>query len=75
MTFNIFINEKTALHLAIEKKNIEIVKLLLQNGNINVNIITILNNIFQSNFKTNNLIIRMFKNIIKLMQLYKSTFK
>ena len=29
---------KTALYLAIEKKNIEIIKILLLNDNINVNI-------------------------------------
>lgn len=40
-----FINtiSETALHYAIEKQNIEIVKLLLQNHNIDVNIKNIFN--------------------------------
>lgn len=29
---------KTALHIAVEKQNIEIIKLLLSNNNININI-------------------------------------
>lgn len=33
---------KTALHIAIEKNNVEIVKLLISNKNINVNRITVL---------------------------------
>ena len=40
MKFYLKIN-KTALFLAIEKENIEIVKLLLSNKNIDVNIINI----------------------------------
>ena len=39
---------KTALYLAVEKDNIDIVKLLLMNGNINVNAINKIKNlIFQ----------------------------
>ena len=30
-------NEETALHLAVSKKNVEIIKLLMSNKNINVN--------------------------------------
>ena len=35
--------QKTALHMAIEKENIEIIKLLLSNPKIDVNLLFILN--------------------------------
>ena len=41
---------KTALYLAVEKENIEIVKLLLTNDKLDINIINILN-IFFIKFK------------------------
>ena len=37
---------KTALYLAVEKENIEIVKLLLTNDKLDINIINILNIFF-----------------------------
>ena len=37
---------KTALYLAVEKENIEIVKLLLMNDKLDINIINILNIFF-----------------------------
>ena len=37
---------KTALYLAIEKENIEIVKLLLTNDKLDINVINILNIFF-----------------------------
>lgn len=45
---------KTALYLAVEKGYVEIVKFLLMNDNINVNIINIFIYIFLSNFQSNN---------------------
>ena len=42
MKFNIIIFRKTTLYLAVEKENIEIVKLLLMNDKIDVNILNIL---------------------------------
>ena len=48
-----FINSwlnKTALYLAIEKENIEIIKLLLSNGKIDVNAPNIIN-LFYMKFK------------------------
>ena len=44
--FNIIIICKTALYLAVEKENIEIVKLLLMNDKLDMNIINILNIFF-----------------------------
>ena len=41
---------KTALYLAVEKENIEIIKLLLNNDKLDINIINILN-IFFIKFK------------------------
>lgn len=38
---NFFFLNKTALHVAVEKGNIEIVELLLSNPNININILSI----------------------------------
>ena len=35
--YHINSNEKTALHIAVEKRNVEIVKLLLSHPNIDVN--------------------------------------
>ena len=48
---------KTALYLAVEKENVEIIKLLLSNNKIDVNIPYILN-LFYIKFK-----IRIFNNI------------
>lgn len=39
--------QKSALHIAVEKDNLEIVKLLLKQPNIDVNIKTITKNYFQ----------------------------
>ena len=44
--FNMIIFCKTALCKAIEKKNVEIVKLLLTNDKIDINVIYILNIFF-----------------------------
>ena len=44
--FNIIMIFKTALYLAVEKENIEIVKLLLTNNKLDINIINILNIFF-----------------------------
>ena len=44
-------NDKTALYRAIEKENIEIIKLLLANRNINPNVINISNMIIFIIFK------------------------
>ena len=44
--FNIIIIYKTALYLAVEKENIEIIKLLLTNDKLDINIINILNIFF-----------------------------
>ena len=38
--------DKTALYLSVEKENIEIVKLLLMNAKIDINILNIINRIF-----------------------------
>lgn len=46
MKFFILFLNKTALHLAVERNNLDIVRLLLQNPQINVNIKTILSSIF-----------------------------
>ena len=46
MKLSILFLNKTALHLAVERNNLEIVRLLLQNPQINVNIKTILILIF-----------------------------
>ena len=43
MIFNYFNVNKTALYFAVEKNNIEIVKLLLTNANIDVNIPCVFN--------------------------------
>ena len=58
--FNIIRLYKTALYLAVQKQNIEIIKLLLANNNLNINAHNILiiffykiqNNIFQSHSKS-----------------------
>ena len=48
MKFNIIDFNKTALYLAVEKENIEIVKLLLTNDKLDINLGFILNyNIFK----------------------------
>ena len=53
----IYLNEilikihKTALYVAIEKENIEIIKLLLTNENIDINILNVFN-IFLQNLKS-----------------------
>lgn len=41
MKFQNFINEKTPLAIAIEKENIEILKILLSNKNIDINALSI----------------------------------
>ena len=47
MKFKIFFfNEKAALHIAVEKGNIELIKILLSNPNIDINLYTILNIVF-----------------------------
>ena len=50
MKFNIIIFYKTAFNLAVEKENIEIVKLFMTNDKLDINIINILN-IFFIKFK------------------------
>ena len=42
----ILLFQKTALYIAVEKENIEIIKLLLSNNRINININNILSLIF-----------------------------
>ena len=37
IVFNIGFNKRTALHLAVEKENIEIIKLLLENKKLIIN--------------------------------------
>ena len=46
MKFNIIYFNKTALYLAVEKENIEIVKLLLTHNKLDINLGYILNIIF-----------------------------
>ena len=45
MKFYYNINFKTVLYLAIEKENIEIVKLLLMNDKLDINVLNILLNV------------------------------
>ena len=55
-----------ALLLAAEKDNYKIVKLLLSNSNINVNIQNILNNIFLLYSKSNTFMVLLSNVLIKL---------
>ena len=48
----IYIN-KTALYLAVEKENIEIINLLLNNDKVDVNILNIFNQVFEYYLKLN----------------------
>ena len=48
---------KAALHIAIEEENIEIIKLLLESGQINVNLTCIYLKYFSCNLKSKSLII------------------
>lgn len=41
----LFIFNKTALHLAVEKENTEMVKILLTNNNLDINVLSIYFNI------------------------------
>ena len=52
---------ETALHIAVEKENIEIIKLLLSKENIDINLIKISNIIIQYNFKN-----KHFNTILKI---------
>ena len=54
MIFLVINFQKAALHIAIEKENIEIVKILLSNKNIDVNLSTVLIEI------TNEICIKLF---------------
>lgn len=49
--FNINIINKTALHLAVEKGNTEIVQMLLSNKRVNINSETILISIILTSFQ------------------------
>ena len=65
MKLNIYI-DKTALYLAIEKGNIEIIKLLLKNNELDINCININIAIFSYNYKSNILIKSKFKYFDKI---------
>ena len=66
--FEYFIFSNTALHIAIEKENIEVIKILLSDPNIDVNVKAIQNKRFLCNFETKN-----FDVIYN--QLFQSNFK
>ena len=47
---------KSALHVAVKKENIEIIKLLISQPKIDINILKISNQLLEYNFKSINLI-------------------
>lgn len=61
----------TSLHTAVEKENIEIVRLLLSNEKININLQNIFESIFlfikfQKNYFSNSILLKSFNKIYKI---------